>query len=73
VLNDENVCTTIPRMRSYEYAKGYENYVQARATIAELAEMRGLDICSDCSDCSVFCRRGIGIGSRVKTLISERL
>ncbi len=60
-------------MRSYMYAKGYGNYVQARATIAELPERKGLNICRECSNCSAFCRRGIDIGSRVNALISEGL
>lgn len=64
----------IPKlMRAYMYARGYGNYVQARTTIAELPKKEGLDICKDCSSCSAFCRRGIDIGSRVNTLISEGL
>ena len=60
-------------MRSYMYAKGYGNYVQARTTIAELPKKKGLNICRDCSSCSAVCRRGINIGSRVNSLISEGL
>ncbi len=64
----------IPKlMRSYMYARGYGNYVQARTTIAELKPEKGLDMCRDCSNCSALCRRGIDIGSRVNTLISEGL
>jgi predicted aldo/keto reductase-like oxidoreductase len=64
----------IPKlMRSYMYAKGYGNYVQARTTIAELPERNGLNVCKDCSNCTAFCRRGIDIGSRLNTLISEGL
>jgi predicted aldo/keto reductase-like oxidoreductase len=64
----------IPKlMRSYMYAKGYGNHVQARTTIAEIPEKKGLFVCRDCSNCSAFCRRGIDIGSRVNTLISEGL
>jgi predicted aldo/keto reductase-like oxidoreductase len=60
-------------MRAYMYAAGYGNYIQARTTIAELPEKKGLDVCRDCSACSASCRRGIDIGCRVKSLIAEGL
>ena len=60
-------------MRSFMYAKGYGNIIQARTTITQLPEKKGLNICRECSDCVAFCRRGINIGSRVNTLISEGL
>lgn len=60
-------------MRAYMYAAGYGNYIQARITIAELPEKKGLNVCRDCSSCKASCRRGIDIGSRVNSLISERL
>ncbi len=60
-------------MRAYMYAAGYGNFVQARTTIAELPEKKGLNVCRECSVCSASCRRGIDIGSRVKSLIAERL
>ncbi len=60
-------------MRAYMYAAGYGNYIQARITIAELPEKKGLNVCRECSVCSASCRRGIDIGSRVKSLIVEGL
>jgi hypothetical protein len=60
-------------MRAYMYAAGYGNYIQARITIAELPEKKGLNVCRDCSSCKASCRRGIDIGSRVNSLIAERL
>lgn len=60
-------------MRAYMYAAGYGNFVQARTTIAELPEKMGLNVCRECSSCSASCRRGIDIGSRVKSLIAEGL
>ena len=60
-------------MRAYMYAAGYRNYIQARTTIAELSEKKGLNICRECSSCSASCRRGIDIGSRINSLITEGL
>jgi len=60
-------------MRAYMYAAGYGNYIQARTTIAELPEKKGLNVCRECSSCQVSCRRGIDIGSRVNFLIAESL
>jgi predicted aldo/keto reductase-like oxidoreductase len=98
VLEDENVCTTIPGMttfdqldqnfrvmnnmdnaeipnlmRAFMYAKAYGNYVQAGMTVAELPRKKGLNVCRTCSSCTASCPNGIDIGSRVKTLIEERL
>ncbi len=64
----------IPKlMRAYMYAKGYGNYIQAGMTIAELPKKRGLNICQSCSSCAASCPNGINIGSRIKTLIEEKL
>jgi len=60
-------------MRAYMYAQGYGNFIQARTTIAELPEKKGLNVCRECSNCSASCRRGINIGSRVNSLIAEGL
>lgn len=60
-------------MRAYMYAQGYGNFIQARTTIAELPEKKGLNVCRECSNCSASCRRGIDIGSRVNSLIAEGL
>jgi predicted aldo/keto reductase-like oxidoreductase len=60
-------------MRAYMYAAGYGNYVQARTTIAELPDKKGLNVCRECSSCHASCRRDIDVGSRVKSLIAEGL
>jgi predicted aldo/keto reductase-like oxidoreductase len=60
-------------MRAYMYAAGYGNHVQARHTVAELPTGKGLDVCRECSGCKASCRRGIDIGSRIKSLIAEGL
>jgi predicted aldo/keto reductase-like oxidoreductase len=60
-------------MRAYMYAVGYGNFIQARTTIGELPEKKGLNVCRECSSCQAFCRRGIDIGSRVNSLIVEGL
>jgi aryl-alcohol dehydrogenase-like predicted oxidoreductase len=60
-------------MRAYMYAAGYGNYIQARATIAELPEKMGLDVCVACDGCRASCRRGIDIGARIESLIAEGL
>jgi len=60
-------------MRAFMYAKAYGNYVQAGMTAAELPPKKGLNVCRSCSSCTASCPNGINIGSRVKTLIEERL
>ena len=60
-------------MRAFMYAKGYGNYIQARDTAAELPEKRGLNVCRSCSFCVATCPNGINIGSRVNTVIEEKL
>jgi predicted aldo/keto reductase-like oxidoreductase len=60
-------------MRAFMYAKGYGNYIQAGMTAAQIPRKRGLDECRSCSSCTAFCPDGINIGSRVNTLIDEKL
>lgn len=60
-------------MRAFMYAKGYGNFVQAGITTAELSQNRGLNVCRSCSLCTASCPNGINIGSRVKTLVAEKL
>lgn len=60
-------------MRAFMYAKGYGNYIQAGMTVAELPRKKGLNVCRSCSLCTASCPNGINIGSRVKTLIDEKL
>lgn len=66
--------TEIPSlMRAFMYAKAYGNYIQAGMTVAELPRKKGLNVCRSCSSCTASCPNGINIGSRVKTLIDEKL
>ncbi len=60
-------------MRAFMYAKAYGNYIQAEMTVAELPRKKGLKACQSCPSCTASCPNGINIGSRVKTLIEERL
>lgn len=60
-------------MRAFMYAKGYGNYIQAGMTASRLPKKRGLDACQRCSSCTASCPNGINIGSRVNTLIDEKL
>jgi predicted aldo/keto reductase-like oxidoreductase len=60
-------------MRTFMYAKGYGNYIQAGITAAELPQNRSLNVCRSCSSCTASCPNGINIGSRVKTLVAEKL
>ncbi len=60
-------------MRAFMYAKGYGNYIQAGMTAAQLTKKRGLNTCRSCSSCTASCPNGINIGSRVNTLIDEKL
>ncbi len=55
-------------MRAYMYYKGYENFTQARETLAELTNDQGLEACRDCSTCTAQCVRGIQIGKRIHAL-----
>ncbi|MBD3412953.1 MAG: hypothetical protein GF421_00785 [Candidatus Aminicenantes bacterium] len=60
-------------MRSYMYAKGYGNYIQARDTLADLPSQHGLSQCISCSSCTASCQTGININTRINTLIQEKL
>ncbi len=60
-------------MRAYMYANAYGNIIQAKTTVAELPEKRGLNVCRNCSSCSAICRTGINIRSRLQSLIADEL
>lgn len=67
-------CISVPSlMRAYMYKEGYRNPVQARHTIAELPEGKGLDACTGCSSCTAVCRNGIDISDRVRSLIADNM
>ncbi len=60
-------------MRSYMYAKGYGNYIQAKDTLTDLPDKRGLNECLTCASCTASCRTGININNRINTLVQEKL
>jgi predicted aldo/keto reductase-like oxidoreductase len=60
-------------MRAYMYANAYGNMIQARTTVSELPETRGLNACRNCSSCSAICRTGINVGSRIQSLIADEV
>ena len=57
-------------MRAYMYAEGYGNEYQAKTTVAELPEHRGIEACRSCSGCTSVCRNGIPIGDRIGALMA---
>ncbi|MFH1943421.1 MAG: aldo/keto reductase [bacterium] len=57
-------------MRAYMYAEGYGNEYQAKATVAQLPEHRGIEACRSCSGCTSVCRNGIPIGDRIGALMA---
>lgn len=56
-------------MRSYMYAEGYGNRIQAERTIAELPLDRGIEVCRSCDSCSAACRTGLKISQRIRRLM----
>jgi predicted aldo/keto reductase-like oxidoreductase len=60
-------------MRAYMYASAYGNFIQAKTTIAELPEKRGLNVCQSCPSCTADCSTGINISTRLKSLIADEL
>ena len=58
-------------MRAYMYVEGYGNAYQAKATLAELPEHRGIEVCRSCSHCTTVCRNGIHIGERIGALMAR--
>ncbi|MEW6668639.1 MAG: aldo/keto reductase [Thermodesulfobacteriota bacterium] len=57
-------------MRSYMYAEGYHNLIQAELTLREIAGGRGLTRCAGCDSCTAVCRSGIPIPDRIRSLIA---
>lgn len=58
-------------VRAYMYAYGYKNIIQAKDTIMELPEEKGIQICRQCPSCSAHCSHGIDIQMRINTLIKK--
>jgi predicted aldo/keto reductase-like oxidoreductase len=55
-------------MRTHMYAACYGNLSQARDTIDEVPEGRGLDACAVCDNCSAKCAHNIDIARRIEDL-----
>ncbi len=56
-------------MRSHMYAMGYGNLHMTRATLAEIPQSRGIDVCRDCGECTAECRNRVPIGDRIGELM----
>ena len=62
----------IPNLiRAFMYAEGYGNRIQARDTLLELPENRGLEVCRSCKSCTARCAHGIAIESRISSLLNR--
>jgi len=62
----------IPNLiRAYMYAEGYGNLIQAKDTLSELPDNRGLEVCRSCGSCTARCAYGIGIESRIRALLTN--
>ncbi len=55
-------------MRSHMYAVQYSNRSLAAATIAAVAEDKGLDACKDCDSCRANCRNSVNIAAKIQYL-----
>jgi predicted aldo/keto reductase-like oxidoreductase len=55
-------------MRSYMYAEGYHNLIQAELTLGEVPAAAGLAACAGCDTCTAVCRFGIRIQDRIRSL-----
>jgi predicted aldo/keto reductase-like oxidoreductase len=60
-------------MRSYMYAEGYGNLMQAEDTMAALPSDQSLHVCQSCSECTALCPNGIEIGERLNSLLAMNL
>jgi predicted aldo/keto reductase-like oxidoreductase len=60
-------------MRTHMYAAQYGNFVQARATLDEIASNVGLKNCSDCSGCNAKCANYVNIAENIRDLKSMYL
>jgi predicted aldo/keto reductase-like oxidoreductase len=55
-------------MRVHMYAVCYSNFYQAKDTLNEIPETRGLDICSSCDTCVARCVNHVNIPGRIEEL-----
>lgn len=57
-------------MRSYMYAEGYHNLIQAELTLREIPGASALARCAGCDSCTAVCRFGIRIRDRIQSLMA---
>jgi predicted aldo/keto reductase-like oxidoreductase len=57
-------------MRAHLYSVCYANHDQARQTIDEISNGRGLRACASCEACTARCLRRVPLGSRIQDLRS---
>jgi predicted aldo/keto reductase-like oxidoreductase len=55
-------------IRTHMYATCYTNFYQARATLNEIPNGKGLDICVSCSRCTANCVNRVDIARRIDEL-----
>lgn len=55
-------------MRVHMYAACYANFGQARVTLDELSDAKGLAACSSCETCTARCARRVPIDKRIQEL-----
>jgi heterodisulfide reductase subunit C len=55
-------------MRIHMYATCYGNLTQARDTIEEIPEDKGIDACATCEVCRAKCAHNIDISQRIEDL-----
>ena len=55
-------------MRVHMYAACYSNFYQARDTLNEIKQGKGLDVCSSCDTCTAKCVNRVDIKSRIDEL-----
>jgi uncharacterized protein len=60
-------------MRTHMYARQYGNSYQARFTLAQVPEERGLDMCRACPICTASCAQTVNIARKINELKTLQL
>jgi uncharacterized protein len=60
-------------MRTHMYARQYGNSYQARFTLAQVPEERGLDVCRACPTCTASCAHTVNIARKMSDLKTMQL
>ena len=55
-------------MRTHMYAACYNNFHQAKETLAGISKNRGIDACRTCESCRALCANRVAIGERIDEL-----